>query len=157
MLDSRYRERLGSNEEFAWIYEDIEEYNKDKDRKTVSLLVDERRTERKESEAKRKLRKEQRYLLHGLPVPIDEDEATAEAKIESSAADTVERNTELEVITNVDSDVEGEGEEDDLPDLILEETARIVADAARLIASKPMFAQDLSKPKAEKETVELMN
>ncbi|MBE9547974.1 MAG: carboxy terminal-processing peptidase [Proteobacteria bacterium] len=159
VLDSRYRERLGSSEEFAWIYEDIEEYKENKDRKTVSLLEEERRTERKDNEAQRKQRKEQRYLLHGLPVPADEDEKTAEAKIESSASDIAERNPELEAITDADTDENADeaDEEDDLPDMILEETARIVADAARLIANKPMFAQDVSKPKHAKETVELIN
>ena len=164
VLDSRYRERLVGSEEFAWIYEDIEEYKENKGRKTVSLLEDERRTERKDNEARRKQRKEQRYLLHGLPVPVDEDEETAEARIESSASDIAERNTELEAITTADAgadedeaDKEEADEEEDLPDLILEETARILADAARLSANKPMLAQDLSKPKMAKETEELIN
>ncbi|MCF6262639.1 MAG: carboxy terminal-processing peptidase [Xanthomonadales bacterium] len=172
VLDSRYRERLSSSEEFSWIYEDIEEYKENKNRKTVSLLEDGRRTERKENEAKRKQRKEQRYLLHGLPIPVDEEESEseelAEAKIESSAADTAERNPELKAITatgegadtDTDSDAvidEDETDEEELPDLILEETARILADATRLMANKPMFAQDLSKLKTAKEAVELIN
>ncbi len=158
VLDSRYQERLSSSEEFAWIYEDIEEYKENKDQKTVSLLESERRAERKMNEEKRKQRRDQRYLIHGLPIPADEDEtdATETLAIENTAANAEETNPELDAITADGTDEETD-DEDDLPDLILEETARIVADSARLSANKPMLAQDLSKQKPTTETVDLIN
>ena len=158
VLESRYQERLGSSEEFAWIYEDIEEYKKHKDQKTVSLLESERRVERKSNEEKRKQRRDQRYLIHGLPVPADDDE-TEEADtvaIDNTAANVEGTNVELEAIT-ADGTDEETAEEDELPDLILEETARIVADSSRLSANKPMLAQDLVKQKTTTEPADLFN
>ncbi len=138
-LSKRYQERLKSSEEFSWIYDDIAEYELKKDKKTVTLLEDVRRKEMDENKLQAKQRKERRYHLHGLPVPEDKDEEDTD----TIAAST---NSEGQVITETNDAQAGAetnaAEAEELPDLILEETARIVADAARLSAKKPMLAQN---------------
>ena len=143
-LSKRYQERLFSSEEFAWIYEDIAKYELEKDKKTITLLEETRRKEMLERKALNKQRRERRYLLHGLPVPVDEDEEKDNNSI--AKTDTTEPDQSVAKADKNESAEPGteqeKSEEEELPDLILEETARIIADAARLSAKKPMLAQN---------------
>ncbi len=144
-LSERFQQRLASNEEFGWIYEDIAEYELKKDDKSISLLEDFRRSEMLKNKKKSKQRRERRYILHGLPVPIDEDE---ESDSEITASIDNAENTDEEADST---------DAEELPDLILEETARIIADAARLSAKKPMLAQNPGITNKVIEEAELVN
>lgn len=59
-LIQKHKERIKNNIEFQFLLEDIEEYKKNKDIKTVSLQEEKRIKERDEQDAQKKLRDEQR-------------------------------------------------------------------------------------------------
>ncbi|AWB67734.1 carboxy terminal-processing peptidase [Saccharobesus litoralis] len=73
-LDVAYKNRIKSNPEFAYLYEDIEEYNKTKDRKFETLVHEEKIKRRNEVEAKRLQRANERLARLGKePVKKLED------------------------------------------------------------------------------------
>jgi len=60
-----HQQRIVENPEFAYIFEDIEEYKSKKDEKFVSLVESERKQERDEREAQRLLRANERLVRMG--------------------------------------------------------------------------------------------
>jgi carboxyl-terminal processing protease len=123
VTDFRYQDRSANDREFGWLVTDIEEYNQSKDDKSVSLVESVRRAEMAESNAKRKAREEQRGSAG--PLTGDHSLMTAQDRVES--ADT-------------DED-EAEEKEDDRPDLLLRESARIVADMIELRSDERLAQQ----------------
>jgi len=53
-LDSKHRQRIQTDPEFAYVFEDIERYQREKDRQTISLNEQQRKTQREQDQ--------QRYL-----------------------------------------------------------------------------------------------
>lgn len=70
----RLNTRIDNNPEFQYVYEDIKAYQQEKDRTWVSLVLDERKAEQAEDEAKKLTRANQRLKRMGLePVKSLED------------------------------------------------------------------------------------
>lgn len=113
VTDSLYQGRVHENEEFGWLISDIEDYNRQSAEISVSLLESKRREQMERDEAKRKARKGEE---EGDPLISDED-VLAEATIEDADTDD-------------GSIVEDEEAEEEGPDLLLREAARIAADMA---------------------------
>lgn len=138
---SRYQDRMVGDQEFEWLQSDIEEYNKHADETSVSLLESVGRERIAESEAKKKEREEQR---NGGPL-LEEENELAEA-IDPALGEDLDEEDEV---------TDSEEEEDEGPDFLLRESARIVADMAELGADlellKRQFAQlnDKSKDSPE--------
>jgi hypothetical protein len=119
------------NQEFEWLQSDIAEYNKHADEVSVSLLESVGRERIAESEAKKKEREEQR---NGGPL-LEEENELADAIDPALGEDPDEE----------DAAADSGEEEDEGPDFLLRESARIVADMAELGADlellKRQFAQ----------------
>jgi carboxyl-terminal processing protease len=140
VADSRYQDRSSHDEEFTWLMADINEFNENSDRTSVSLLESEAREEMAKDEAKREDRKAKRNgvdrVTDGLEVPDVED---FDEFVDSEVVDTaVESEEDEEVI------------EEDQPDLMLREAAHIVADLVELISEPELlnlqFTQLSNKP-----------
>ena len=141
MADARYRERMVGNQEYDWLISDIEEFNKRSDETSVSLLESVGRERIAESEARKKEREEARSG------PLLDEESELAGAIDPALG---EEDPDEE-----DAASDGEEEEDEGPDFLLRESARIVADMAELGADvdllKRQFAQlhDNSEDAAE--------
>jgi carboxyl-terminal processing protease len=66
-LNTKYNERASKDPEFQYIFADIEDYHKNKDKKFISLVASERVAEKKENEAKQLVRVNERLKRLGLP------------------------------------------------------------------------------------------
>jgi carboxyl-terminal processing protease len=138
VTDSRYQGRMGGNEEFTWLLNDINEYNVHADEKTVSLLETVGREKMAEREAKRAERKEKRKSLDPL---LSEDSVMAMSpnpEVDAELADTAEEAAGDE-----------EEEEDEGPDLLLREAAQIVADMAELNKDLELLEHQFSQLSSE--------
>jgi carboxyl-terminal processing protease len=132
VADNRYRGRIIGDQEFEWLLSDISEFNAHINEKSISLLESEGRERIAKREAKKKDREDQRG---GKGPLVEEDSVLAEAA-EAELGDPGDDSIVVD---------EEEEEEDAGPDLLLRETARIVADMAELGADldllKSQFAQ----------------
>ncbi len=130
VADFRYENRIADNQEFGWLLSDVEEFNRNKDKKEISLLESVRREEMDKVKAKRKARKAARDDNGPL---LEESDALADAgePIEATLDDEDEASAEEE-------------EDDDRPDLLLRESARIVGDMIELNADRPALARQFS-------------
>lgn len=116
VADFRYANRIVDNQEFGWLLSDVEEYNRNKDKKEISLLESVRREEMEKDKAKRAARKAARE--NNGPLLEEADElAKAGEPIEATVDDEEDTNAE---------------EDDDRADLLLRESARIVGDMIEL-------------------------
>ena len=138
VTDSRYQGRLCDNEEFSWLLNDINEYNVHAGEKSVSLLETVGREKMTEAEAKRTERKAKR---DGLDPLLSEESVLAVSPNPEGEAD-------LEDTADAAADDEGE-EEDEGPDLLLREAARIVADMAELGSDIELLEHQFSQLNAE--------
>jgi carboxyl-terminal processing protease len=129
VADFLYKGRIADNQEFGWLLSDVEEFNRNKDKKEVSLLESERRAEMDRDEAKRKARK----AAQDNNGPLLEDE--------DALADLT---GPVEATVDEDDDVDSEEEEDDRPDLLLRESARIVGDMVELGRNESALARQFS-------------
>lgn len=77
-LNSLYQERIKTNPEFGYLFEDIEEYKLEKDKKEISLNYKERKATRDERKAKRLARTNERLEKLGL-AKVDDLEDLPEA------------------------------------------------------------------------------
>lgn len=140
VAEFRYQSRMASDQEFGWLLSDVEEYNLNKDKKEISLLESVRRAEMEEAEAKSKARKAARENNGPLVEEADtlaEVGEPIEATVDDEAGDADE-------------------EEDDRPDLLLRESARIVADM--IVLSSDQLALERQFSQLRKETVtEVLN
>lgn len=110
VTDSLYQARMSNDQEFNWLLTDIQEYNEQSEEVSVSLLESARREEMEREEAKRKEREGNEDPL------INNDDILAAATPEDADEDDVALDDE-------EADEEG-------PDLLLREAARIAADMA---------------------------
>ncbi len=130
VTDFRYQSRIADNQEFAWLLSDVEEFNLNKDKKEISLLESQRKEELEKDKAKREARKAAQE--NNGPLLSDSD-ALADVGEPVEAA-----------IDEEDADGAAEDEEDDRPDLLLRESARIVGDMIELGVDEPTLAQQFS-------------
>jgi len=128
VTDFRYHGRIATDQEFEWLLSDVEEFNLNKDKKEISLLESARREELARDEAKRAARKAAQENNGPL---LEESDALAVAS-ESLAAD------------ETDTAADADEEEDDRPDLLLRESARIVRDMIELGSDEPALAKQFS-------------
>ena len=131
VADFRYQDRITDNQEFGWLISDVEEFNLNKDKKEISLLETTRREEMDKAETKREARKAARDSNGPL---LEESDALADAgePVEATADDAEDDATE-------------EDEDDDRPDLLLRESARIVGDMIELGIDEPTLARHFSQ------------
>jgi carboxyl-terminal processing protease len=129
VAESRYRERVIDDQEFAWLRDDIAEFNEHTAEKRISLLESEGR----ERMARREAKKKAREAADGTAAPlVDEDSVLAAADAELDELDD-------------EAAADDEEEEDEGPDLLLRETARIVADMAELGADLDLLRQQFAQ------------
>lgn len=127
VAEQRHMARRESESDLRDLIDEFSEYEKLSDRTSVSLLESERRREHEEAEARRKAR------YGGLA-------ATADGDSEGDA------DGETEAETDADSDAEGEGEAQEEPDVLLQESARILADLIELDADRHLLVQAAELP-----------
>ena len=140
VTDFRYQDRIASDQEFGWLLSDVEEFNLNKDKKEISLLETSRREEMDKDEAKRAARKAAKEDNGPL---LEEAHALAGAGEPPEAAiDDIDEET----AEDGDGDEDGDEDEDeeDLPDLLLRESARIVYDMIELDRDEPTLARQFS-------------
>ena len=129
VADFRYQDRIVGNQEFGWLLSDVEEFNLNKDKKEISLLETTRREEKDQNKAKREARKAARDN-NG---PLLEDSDTFANVGEPAEATDDEDGDEID----------GHGD-DERPDLLLRESARIVGDMIELGNDEPTLARQFS-------------
>jgi carboxyl-terminal processing protease len=132
VADNRYQGRIIGDQEFEWLRADIGEFNQHMNEKSISLLESEGRERIAKSEAKKKEREEQRGDKEPL---LEEDSILAEA-------------AEAELGDPGDDSIVDDGEEEEEeagPDLLLRETARIVADMAELGADLDLLKSQFAR------------
>ncbi|ATD66804.1 tail-specific protease [Luteimonas chenhongjianii] len=117
-LEQLHEARVATDKEFTWWAEDIAEFRAEREKKYVSLNMDERRAERDRQSEKRRVRQEERIAL-GLeldPLAEDSDDDGLQASERAIA-----QQARLEQAA------------EDRPDPLLREAAAILADAVRLL------------------------
>jgi len=130
VADFRYENRIANNQEFRWLLSDVEEFNRNKDKKEISLLESVRREEMDKGDAKRKARKAARENNGPLLEETDALSAAGEA-----AEATVDDEDQADA---------GEEKDDERPDLLLRESARIVGDMIELNGDVSALARQFS-------------
>jgi carboxyl-terminal processing protease len=111
---SRYQGRMADDQEFSWLLSDIEDFNEHSNEKSVSLLESVGRQKMKEADEKRAQRKTQ----SGAEGPL---------LAEDDMLDVVDADLDSAVEPDEEEAVDDEG-----PDLLLREAARIVSDMVEL-------------------------
>lgn len=132
VADSRYQGRIGSNQEFNWLLDDIAEYNRKSSRKEVSLMESVAREEMAKEEARRAARKAKQDGHNPL---VSSDDVLLEPEFDELEGSVVE-------------DAE-ESDEEEGPDLLLREAAKIVADVAELGSDADSLNRQFSQLHAE--------
>jgi carboxyl-terminal processing protease len=123
VADNLYQGRADHDREFAWLQSDIEEYNEQIDSHEVSLMESVRRANIAEEEEKRAKRKAER---DGNEPLLNEESVLAEA----TEYDPDNGGNLAEAIA--DEEDAGDADAESGPDLLLRESARIVADIVEL-------------------------
>ena len=119
VADSRYQGRIIDDREFGWLQSDIDVYNERSNETRISLLESVGREKMKEEEAK----KAERKALQEAGKPLLEEGVVADINPEMGEYPDMAEDSE-----EADEDEEA----DDGPDLLLRESARIVADMIEL-------------------------
>jgi len=98
-LNEKHLARAQKDPEFQYIFSDIEEYQKNKDKNYISLVESERLNEKAENEQKRLLRVNERLQRLGLPVVenLDDDLPDALSEIDPFLAEAA--NITFDLIT----------------------------------------------------------
>ena len=130
VADSRFQERIVDDEEFGWLQTDIDSYNERVAETSISLLESVGRKRMKEEEEK----KAERKAKQDASGPLLAEEGALVAP-----------DPELGDIEDADSDTDEEEEEEEGPDLLLRETARIVADMAELDSDLELLKQQYAQ------------
>ncbi len=117
-LEERSSKRLAKNQEFAYLMEDIESFRKARATKEVSLLETARRQEMDEAEEKRLARRSERAERNGIALDIETDETP----------DVTGSDPDLDAIITAGNE---ENDDNDIEDVLLRETAYILADLMR--------------------------
>lgn len=125
LLATRHDARIAKDQEFKWWFEDLAEYQKQRDRKEMSLLESARRAERDLNEKKRADRKAAR-IAAGIDPPNQDADASGD--------DGLLADERREKAADDDADAK------DKPDFLLREGAHILADAIDLLSADRQLA-----------------
>lgn len=126
VADYRFRQRMEDDQEYAWLLDDIADFNRHSKKTEVSLLESVGRERIAESESKKKERKEKR---DGGPL-LDEESEFLDAADPALADDSDDEEAASD-----------EEEEDEGPDFVLRESAQIVSDMAELGADLELLQE----------------
>jgi carboxyl-terminal processing protease len=154
VADNRYQGRIGENQEFGWLLTDINDYNIHSKEKKVSLLESVGREKMAEDEVRRAERKAERSLLD--PALSDEN-ALAETSSPETSDDSVDTIAEGDAEEGDNAVADGEEEEEEGPDFLLRETARIVADIAELDSNQELLERRFTQLNAEDQEPQTIN
>jgi carboxyl-terminal processing protease len=121
-LQAMHQARVGTDPEFRFWQEDIADYRRQRERTSVSLLESERRSERDAQEARR-LQREKLRVEMGLA----SREAAAAAAARGDDGLQADERSVLEAAQD-----EARARQEDRPDVLMTETARILGDAIAL-------------------------
>ncbi len=119
-VNALHEARIANDREFQWLAEDIAEFRAEREKKYVTLNLDERRAERDRQTAKRQQRQEERRELGLALDPLAEDSDDDGLQASERA---IEQQNRLEKAA------------EDRPDPLLRESAAILADAVRVLNS----------------------
>ena len=119
VADSRYQGRIIGDREFGWLQSDIDVYNERSNETRISLLESVGREKMKEDEAK----KAERKALQEAGKPLLEEGVVTDINPEMGEYPDLAEDSE---------EADDDEEADDGPDLLLRESARIVADMIEL-------------------------
>jgi carboxyl-terminal processing protease len=135
VADNRYHGRMASDQEFGWLLNDIADYNEHVGEKSVSLLESVGREKMKEAEEKTAQRKAQRQSSDPL----------------LAADDVLVDPVDAEIGEYADTEAAADGEEDkeEGPDLLLRESARVVADMIELESNESLLEQQFAQISAK--------
>jgi len=136
LLAARHEQRVSRDQEFQYWVADLDEYRKLRQQKSESLLESTRRQERDALEAKQKARKAEREALA---------KAAAAAAGAAGKAAIAADEPELVLDDGLQADerpIEDEAAEDEAerPDVLLTESARVLADAIDLLQGDAQLA-----------------
>ncbi len=124
--------RVAKSQEFKWIREDLARWEKQKKEKRVSLNMAKRLAERDADERRVDERRKERKILKEKPYPSQEITLSMlDGKSPAVAAST-------SAATGASADPDAEGDDDNAPDAILNETLRIAAQLAAMSTPPPV-------------------
>lgn len=123
-LVARHETRVAKDKEFGWWLEDLADYRKQREQKSLSLREAERRAEREQNDRKREQRKQARI-----------DAGLDEKPIDATPDDGLQAN-ERPLTASEDDE-----KKDDKPDFLLKEAAHVLADAIDLVRTDRRLAE----------------
>lgn len=126
LLTAKHEARAAKDKEFNWWVDDLAQYRKQREEKSLSLLESTRRAERDTQDKKRDQRKQER-IAAGLDV----------SKADAGADDGLQAN-ERRVAD--EAAAEAKAKEDDKPNFLVKEAANVLADAIDLLATDQRLA-----------------
>jgi carboxyl-terminal processing protease len=133
VADSLYQKRVVDDQEFGWLLSDIDDFNEHASETRVSLLESVGRQKLKEEEDER----EKRKALRSSEDPLLSDDDVL--------ADTVDPDLGEYPDMQEEEDSEADEDEDQGPDLLLREAARIVADMSELQSDMGLLEQHFAQ------------
>jgi carboxyl-terminal processing protease len=146
LLITRHDARVEKEKEWQYLSEDLAEYRKLREEKTVSLSEDTRRKERDSQEARRKAREladasstVSPTEMKGVPSKDQKGSVAADAKNKDSTGDDGLQADER----GISSELEREKEAKSKKDVALQEAAHILADEVALIRGDTKLAQQV--------------
>jgi hypothetical protein len=128
---------MTENQEFNWLLSDIDDFNEHADEKRVSLLESVGREKVKEAEDKKARRKAQRETSGPLVAADD------------ILADSIDPDQGEYPDVDADEEVAEDEEEEEGPDLLLREAARIVADMVVLESDLELLERQFAQIAAQ--------
>jgi len=153
-----FNERRDGDREFTYLREDIRDYEQSREEQTVSLLESERRGEMEQAEARRVQRREAReaYTSRVEIIPISGPNAVAESGSDGGAhpepppgspGASAGADSAAAGASGGDDTGDGAAEDDQAPDIYLEESARIAADLVRFRHQQQVLAKQAAGSK----------
>lgn len=125
LLTTRHEARVAKDKEFNWWLQDLAEYRKQREQKSLSLLEPARRVERALQDKKREQRKQER-IAAGLDDP----------KVDGKADDGLQADER-----RIADQAKAEKDDEAKPDFLLTEASRILADAIDLVSADQRLAE----------------
>lgn len=149
-LVQRHESRIQSDQDFSFLLDDIEEYNRMADERTVSVLEATRRAEMERNEARRKAR----AVARGED-PDAERAADADTDSGLSGRDEVVDNASRPPSdSEADDATEAVAQDEEEYDFLVEEAARIVGDLVSLHRGEALLALEPAPASGPEPTME---
>lgn len=135
LLSAKSAERLGANEDFAWLREDVAQMLKNIDSKTVSLNEAERRNEKEQARVREETRKRERLARHDTMPP------TYDITVQNALLPGLPKAAATTNATTASLDVPDAKSDETAPanDIELRETENILTDYIGLLAHPAMI------------------